>query len=111
MCNIAADASHTTDPPELLGDLVPTSVAQLSLSSNRKVSYKEAIEALFRHFPSTHYSQLSALRELYISCHWNADILYQEQCDRVVKEASDKGVVVYLSSCGAEQRHLFDGEI
>jgi hypothetical protein len=96
MCNIAAAARHTTNPSEPLVDLIPTSVAQLSLISKGTDYHEEALDALFYYFHSVHDSQLSALQEIHISCPNRADDVYKDQCNRVVKEASDKGVVVHL---------------
>jgi len=110
MCNIAAAASHTTNPSEPLVDLIPTSVAQLSLISKGTDHYEEALNALFHHFHSTHDSQLSALQEMHISCPNSADDIYKVQCDRVVKEASDKGVVVHLKPFPSTYGFLWDGE-
>jgi hypothetical protein len=110
MCNIAAAASHITNFSESLVDLIPNSVAQLSLISKGTDRHEKALNALFRHFHSTHDSQLSALQEIHISCPNSADDIYKDQCDRVVKEASDKGVVVHLKPFSSTYRFLWDGE-
>ncbi|KAF4625034.1 hypothetical protein G7Y89_g13135 [Cudoniella acicularis] len=124
MCNIAAAASYTrylpwyswviklssTNPSEPFIDLIPASVAQLSLISKGVDHHEEALDALFRHFHSTHDSRLSALQEVHISCPDGADNIYKNQCDRVVKEASDKGVVVLLKPWPSAHRFLWDGE-
>jgi hypothetical protein len=110
MCNLAAAASHTTIVSKSLVDLIPTSVAQLSLISKGTDHHEEALNALFRHLHSTHDSQLSALQETHISCPDSADDIYKEQCNRVVKEASDKGVIVHLKPWPSTYRFLWDGE-
>ena len=72
--------------------------------------HEEALDALFRHFHSAYDSQLSALQELHISCPNSADDVYKDQCDKVVKEARDKGVVVNLKPFPSTHRFLWDGE-
>jgi len=110
MCNIAAATSHTTNPTEHHVDLIPTSVAQLSLVSKGTDHHEEALNALFGHFHSMHDSQLPALQEVIISCLNSADDIYKDQCDRIVKEASDKGVVVRLDLWPLMVRFVWDGE-
>jgi hypothetical protein len=110
MCNIAAAAGHTANPSDPLLDLIPTSVAQLSLISKGTDHHEEALDALFRHFQSHDDSQLSALQEMQISCLVSADDVYKDQCDRVVREARDKGVVVVVHRFPNEQTFLWDGE-
>lgn len=110
MCNITAATSHTKNPSEPLVDLIPTSVAQLSLISKGTDHHEEALNALFRHFHSTHDSQLFALQEIQISCPNSADDIYKDQCDRVVKGTSNKGVVVHLKPFPSTYRFLWDGE-
>jgi hypothetical protein len=110
MCNIAAAAGHTANPSDPLLDLIPTSVAQLSLISKGTDHHEEALDALFRHFQYDDDSQLSALQEMQISCLVSADDVYKDQCDRVVREARDKGVVVVVHRFPNEQTFLWDGE-
>lgn len=110
MCNIAAAAGDTTNPSEPFVDLIPSSVAQLSLVSKGIDHHEEALDALFRHLHSRHDSRLSALQEIHISCPYEADDSYKEQCDKVVKEGNDKGVVVHLNPFPSTHRFLWDGE-
>jgi hypothetical protein len=110
MCNIAAALSHATNPSEPLVNLIPTSVAQLSLISKGTGHHDKALNALYRHFQSMHNSQLSGLQEIHISCPNSAEEIYKDQCDRVVKEGSDKGVVVHLKPFPSTYRFLWDGE-
>lgn len=109
MCNITTATCHTTNPSEPFVDLIPASVAPLSLISKGTDHHGEALDALFRYFHSTHDSQLSALREIHISCPHSAVDIYKDQCHRVVKEARDKGVVVHLNPFPSH-RFLWDGE-
>ena len=106
MCNIAAAASHSTILSKSLVDLIPTSVAQLSLISKGTDHHEEALNALFRHFHFTHDSHLSALQEIHISCPKSADDIYKDQCDKVVKDASDKGMVVHLKPWPSTYRFM-----
>jgi hypothetical protein len=85
-------------------------VAQLSLVSKGTDHHEEALNALFGHFHSMHFSQLPALQEVIISCLNSADDIYKDQCDRIVKEASDKGVVVRLDPWPRMVRFVWDGE-
>ncbi|RFU30797.1 hypothetical protein B7463_g5538, partial [Scytalidium lignicola] len=110
MCNTATATRHTTNPSEPFVDLIPTSVAQLSLISKGTDHHEEALDALFRHFHSMHDSQLSTLQEIQISCPHSADDVYKDQCNRVVKEASDKGVVVLLEPFLSRRGFSRDGE-
>ncbi|KAF2094845.1 hypothetical protein NA57DRAFT_80014 [Rhizodiscina lignyota] len=107
MCNINATgaASHIAtlfqrflngliDP--FVRDLIPTSVAQLSLKSEGTDSHEKALNDLFRHFRPVRKPQLPALQEIDIACPSSADDVYKQQCHKIVAEASGEGVVVRL---------------
>ena len=121
MCNInaAGVASHVAtsfqrflngsmDP--FVHDLIPISVAQLSLKSEGTNSHEKALDALFRHFRAVRKSQLSALQEVDIACPSSADDAYKQQCNKIVAEASGEGVVVRLKPFDSTHRFYWDGE-
>jgi hypothetical protein len=100
MCNIVAAASQPTNRAEPFVDLIPTSVVGLSLVSDGTDQYAEALDALVRHFCSTHDSPRPTLQELQISCpHLHAGDLYKAQHDRVVKEFGDISPDISVYSC------------
>lgn len=109
MCNIAT-AGDSTDSCAAFGDLIPDSVAQLSLVSKGFKPHEEAIEALICYFQSRYNSRGSALKEIHISCPYEASDVYKELCDKAVKEGTDKGLVVHLKPFPSTYRFLWDGE-
>ncbi|KAL9616139.1 MAG: hypothetical protein Q9160_008968 [Pyrenula sp. 1 TL-2023] len=93
-----------------VSDLIPASVAQLSLISKGTDHHKQALNALFCRFSSVRKCQLPAMHEIYIGCLQSSDQAYKQQCNRIVKEAGDEGVVVRLDSFENAQVFYWDGE-
>jgi len=110
MCNIADATRHTANSSDPLLDLIPISVTQLALISNGTDHHEKALAALFRHLQSDDDSQLCALQEMHISCLDDADNVYKDECDRVVKEARDKGLDIIVHSFPNVAIFRWDGE-
>ncbi len=101
MCNVtfATSMDHALDYSEpFIGDLVPASVSQLSLISSGKDHHEKALDVMFRHFAPKKDSQLSALKEIHLSCPASpsADDAYKEQYAKLVAEIEKVGVVLQL---------------
>ncbi|KAL9084423.1 MAG: hypothetical protein Q9165_008061 [Trypethelium subeluteriae] len=119
ICNITTAAGHTSTPSKPLvssaidpfvSDLIPTSVAKLSLVSQGTDHHENALNALFRQFHAVKKIQLSALQEIHISCPDHADDAYKRQCDKIVTDSEDTGVVVLLKPFPSSHRFLWNGE-
>jgi hypothetical protein len=108
MCNIAAASSDTTNLTKILADLIPASVAELSLLSNGTTHHEEALDVVFHYLRSEYDSRPSKLSETHISCPHDADEVYKERCDKIVKEGEEKGLAVFPSE--STEGFLWDGE-
>ena len=117
MCNINASgtAGHvstsinrflhgSTDP--FVRDLIPSSVAQLSLEARGATSHGKALNVLFRRIGALRRAQLPALQEIEIGCPTSADSAYKQQCNNIVSEARGEHVAVHLNPFSCSQRLL-----
>jgi hypothetical protein len=84
--------------------LIPASVAELLLVSDATNHHEEALDAVFRYLYSEYNSRSSKLSEIHISCPYEADKVYKEYYDKIVKESEEKGLVVYLKRFESSRR-------
>jgi hypothetical protein len=95
--SISAPAEGELYYPEFfVRDLVPASVSGLSLLSDGKDRHEKALDAMFHDFATRKTSEFPALQEIHLSCLEDADNAYKQQCHKLVIEAGDAGVLVYL---------------
>ncbi len=93
-----------------IDDLVPSSVAQLSLISAGTAQHAMTLEVMFRDFSPRKDEMVPKLEEIHLSCPADADDKYKEQCARVVKECERGGVVCHLKAWPSSIRLTWDGE-
>lgn len=93
-----------------IGDLVPSSVAQLSLISAGTAQHAMALEVMFRDFSPRKDEMVLKLKEIHLSCPEDADDKYKEQCARVVKECERGDTVCHLKAWPSSIRLTWDGE-
>lgn len=84
------------DNEPFISDLVPASVAQLSLLSSGTSDHAKALEVMFRHFAAQKKSRLPALEEIHLSFPGNAENEYKEQCTKLLAETAKVDVVLHL---------------
>lgn len=126
LCNITAAACRAATPNEflvggstdheldyceqLIDDLVPASVSQLSLISHGTEHHEKALDLMFRHFAAKKDSQLPALKEIYLSCPASADNAYKDQCAILLAETEKVGVILHLEPWPSSVTEVWDGE-
>jgi hypothetical protein len=104
LCNIAANESQVGSSTDheldscgsFIGDLVPTSVSQLSLISDGTGNHEKALKVMFRHLAAEKDSQLPKLKEIHLTCPSDADNMYRDQCANLLAETKKVGVVLEL---------------
>ena len=79
-----------------IGDLVPASVSQLSLTSSGTGEHVKALDVMFRGFAAERDAWLPALQEIHVSCPPRAAEAYRSQCARLRAEMEELGVVCHL---------------
>jgi len=93
-----------------IGDLVPPSVAQLSLISTGTAQHAMVLEVMFRDIATWMDEVVPKLGEIHLSCPADADDKYKEQCARVVKECEREGAVCHLKAYPSSISFTWDGE-
>lgn len=106
------DQDHEQDDTEAfgIGDLVPSSVAQLSLISAGTALHAMALEVMFRDMAPRKDEVVPKLEEIRLSCPADVDDKYKEQCARVVHECEREGAVCHLKAWPSSIRLTWDGE-
>lgn len=91
-------AGHgSLDSGSLLGDLIPTSVSELSLFSPGKTPHDKALGLLFHDFATQKQLQKLNLKEICLTCPSDADDLYKAQCMNLAAETQKVGVDLVLT--------------
>lgn len=112
MCNIATAACRIATPngplvrgPSdqemgcdalFIGDIVPSSVFILSLTSHGKDNHDKALDVMFQDFGARKASALPALEEVYLVRPDDAEDAYKFQCTRLLIETQKAGVELHL---------------
>lgn len=100
ICGLKAaelEGHGSLDPKSLLGDLVPPSVARLSLFSPGKTPHDKALSLLFHDFATQKQVQMLSVKEISLTCPSDADDLYKAQCMNLTAETEKVGVVLVLT--------------
>lgn len=121
MCNVAA-AGVTDDitasfkrflddsTDSFVSDLIPASVALLSIISNGTDHHEQALDTLFRRFHLVRKYQLPAMQEIYIACPGPVDKAHKQCCNEIVTEAGGEGVAVHLQPFETTHRLYWEGD-
>ena len=114
MCNIAAAAGqvatldrssvggsshHKLDCDALfVGDLVPATISNLSLTSLGTDHHHKALNVMFRDFAAKKANTLPSLKQIHLSCLESADDAYKSCCTRLLAETQKTDVALYLDA-------------
>ncbi|KAE8130921.1 hypothetical protein BDV38DRAFT_290946 [Aspergillus pseudotamarii] len=99
ICTLHALGEQQANYSDLfLGDLIPSSVSQLSLISHGMDGWEKALSMLFRDFAARKGSQVPALKEIYLSWPIDVDDLDEKQYTTLAVETQKAGVVLDIMS-------------
>ena len=93
-----------------IGQLVPASVAQLSLITSGMQEHADILESLFRRFADERASMLPALEEVQLLCPEEGDDSHQMQCSKLGHELENAGVKLYQDIASSSGYLTWDGE-
>ncbi len=91
-----------------IADLVPSSVAQLSLISAGTAQDAMTLEVMFRDFSTRKDEMVPKLDEIHLSCSADSDDKYKEQCARIFMECERGGTVCHLELWPSSIRLTWD---
>lgn len=94
---VSTDERHKLiDDVLFISDLVPASVAQLSLISGGTDDHAKALDVMFQHFAVKKESTLPVLEKMQLSFPDSAGDAYKEQCVKLLVETKKFGVIMHL---------------
>ena len=86
---------HKESESMMINDLIPTTVTILSILTDITDKYIPAVEALFGHFNTWKERARPALREIYLSSHYNINKNYRTQRASILAKTENSDVVLH----------------